>query len=233
MKFAPTLVSSAVLIGTASAASIVQTKSYAFLPDGSQNLSFNKFDTTLGTLTSVTVAVNLNKTGGRFEVDNDSETAGTITLNHNVIGSLSVVSGDVGLIRSNFTQIGASGTLTASNSLVDQAVSATTGDATNTFNATGLGDYVLFTPANSSVSDSGTIASFAQSTYEGTGTYVLRMNANQSVNATGFGGLQQAFTVSNVLGDVTVVYNYDAVPEPTSAAIGGLGLLAILRRRRR
>jgi hypothetical protein len=72
MKFAPTLVSSAVLIGTASAASIVQTKSYAFLPDGSQNLSFNKFDTTLGTLTSVTVAVNLNKTGGRFEVDINS-----------------------------------------------------------------------------------------------------------------------------------------------------------------
>ena len=233
MKFATSLLFLSSFAGIASAATIVQTGSYSFVPDGSQSLTFNKFNTALGTLNSVTVTVVLNKTGGSYAVDNDSATAGTITLNHNVVGSLSVISGGVGLIRNDFSSIGASGTLTAASSLSDQAVAATTGDSASTFNATGLGDYVIFNPADTSTSNSGTVASFAQSSYEGTGSFVLGLGATQSISASGLGGLQQAFTVSSVSGDVTVTYNYTAaVPEPASALLGGLGLLALLRRRR-
>ncbi|GAA5119073.1 choice-of-anchor E domain-containing protein [Luteolibacter yonseiensis] len=227
------LILTAALISAAPAATLIQTKSFAFLPDDSQDLTYNKFDTSLGSLISVSVSVTLNKTGGQFEVDNDSTTAGTITLEHNVIGGLSVVSGDVGLLRDDLTAIGSNGSLTASSVMPAREVFGTSGDDTDTFDATGQSDYVRFNPADASVSDSGTIASFAQSAFEGTGTFVLRANALQSVNVTGLGGLQQAITVANVSGEVTVTYNYMPIPEPASALLGGIGCLLLLRRPRR
>lgn len=211
---------------------MLQTQSFAFLPDGSQDLTFDKFDTTLGTLTSVIVSVTLHKSGGQFEVDNDSTDSGTITLEHNVIGTLSVVSGGVGLLRDDMTMIGAFGTLTATSSMPPQEVLGTTGDDTETFDATGLSDYVRFNPMDASSSDSGTIASSAQSAFEGPETFVLGANALQSVTVTGLGGLQQAITVANVSGNVSVTYHYDAVPEPAAALLGSLGCLLLLRRRR-
>lgn len=223
----------AALAGIGSAATLVQTESFAFVPNGNQTLTFNKFDTSLGTLNSVTVTVVLNKTGGRFEVDNDSENGGTLNLTHSVVGSLTA--SGVALLRDDFSSIGATGTLTASNTLSDQSVSATTGDSTTTFNATGLGDYVLFEPGNASDSDTGSIGSAFISSYAGSGTFTTTVNASQTVDVTGLGGLQQAFTVSSVSGDVTVTYNFTptAVPEPTSALLGGIGFLLLLRRRRR
>jgi hypothetical protein len=172
----------------------------------------------------------LNKTGGSFQIDNDSATAGTIDLTHSVTGSLSST---VSLLNTSLVAIGTSGSLTASSSLTGQSIAATTGDSVSTFNSTGLGDNVVFNPENSSDSDTGTISSFVQAQYEGTGTYTTTVNALQTVGVTGVSGLQQAFTVSSLSGDVVVTYNYTAVvPEPASALLGGLGFLAILRRRR-
>lgn len=214
-------------------ATIVQTQEYGFVPDSSQTLTFAKFDTQGGNriLNSVTVTVVLNKTGGRFEVDNDSATAGTISLTHSVVGSLTATG--VALLREDFSAIGQTGTLTAVNQLTNQSVAATTGDATNTFNATGGADYVLFQPGNSTATSSGTIGSLFLAGYQGTGTFTTTVNGNQSVGVTGLGGLQQAFTVSNVSGTVTVTYDYTSVvPESSSALLGGLGMLLLLRRRR-
>jgi len=166
MKSLNILALAASLTGISSAASIVQTGSYAFVPNGSQTLTFNKFDTTLGTLTSVTVSVTLTKTGGTYEVDNDSATGGTIDLTHSVIGQLS--SPDVSLRKTGagVVFVGQTGSITAVNSLTNQSVSATTGDSTTSFNATGLGDYVFFAPADSSSSDSGTIRAADNADYE-------------------------------------------------------------------
>lgn len=66
-------------------ATLIQTQSYSFVPNGNQVLTFNKFNPALGTLNSITVSVVLNKTGGRFEIDNDSESSGTINLTHSVV----------------------------------------------------------------------------------------------------------------------------------------------------
>jgi len=231
-KLAYPLLLTAALIGAAPAATLLQTQNFAFLPDGSQELTYNKFDTSLGTLTSVSVTVLLTKSGGQFEVDNDSTESGFITLHHNVVGSLSVVSGGVSLVRNDLTSIGASGTLTATSSMSPQEVMGTSGDDIETFDATGLSDYVRFNPMDASATDSGTIAAMAQAAFEGPGTFVLGANALQSVNVTGLGGLQQAITVANVSGEVTVTYHYEPIPEPASALLGGLGFLALLRRRR-
>lgn len=231
MKPFLTLALAGSLAGVASAATITQIQTYAFVPSGNQVLTFDRFDTTLGTLTGVTVSVSLNKTGGRYEVDNDSETAGTIDLSHKVTANLAAsgVSLSTGALTPN---VGVSGSLTATNELTNQAISATTGDDTLAFNNTGAGDYLLFEPGDSTASDSGDIRSGDISTYEGTDTFTMTLNALQSVDVTGLSGLQQSFTVSNISGDVTVVYNYEAIPEPASALLGGLGFIALLRRRR-
>ncbi len=213
-------------------ATIIQVQNFSFVPNGSQTQTFDKFDTSLGTLESITVSVVLNKTGGRFEVDNDSEESGTVDITHSVVGSISASPGTA-LLRGDFTQIGSNGTLNASNNLNGQAVAATTGDDINSFNATGAGDYIIFQPGNSSGSDSGEIGSLFFGGYEGTGTFTTTVNANQISSATGLGGLQQAFTVSNVSGTVTVTYNYTAaVPEASSSLLGAIGTLLLVRRRR-
>lgn len=223
------------LIGISSASTIVQTESFSFVPNGSRTLTFDKFDTTLGSLTSVTVSVDMNKSGGRFEVDNDSDTAGTIDLTHVVIGQLS--SSDVSLRNTagGIHFVGETGTVTASSSLLNQAVGVSSGDSTSAFNATGDADYVIFEPTDVNVGNFGTIRSSDQADYTSLGpsTFDIQFGATQSVNAAGLSGLQQAFTVSNVFGSVTVTYNYiQAVPEPASSLLGGLGLLLALRRRR-
>lgn len=223
------------LAGLSSAATIVQTETFSFVPNDSRALTFDRFDTTLGTLTSVTVSVDITKSGGRFEVDNDSETSGTINLTHAVIGSLS--SSDVSLRKTGggVVSVGQSGSITATSTLSGQSVSATTGDSNSTFNATGNTDYVLFEPTDVNVGDSGTIRSADLSDYEAVGisSYDITFNPLQTVSATGLSGLQQAFTVASVSGSVTVTYNYiAAVPEPGSALLGGIGVLLFFRRRR-
>lgn len=67
-------------------ATMIQTASYAFVPNDSVSFSFDKFDPAMGTLNHVSVTVVLNKTGGSYQVDNDTNNAGTINLTHSVVG---------------------------------------------------------------------------------------------------------------------------------------------------
>ncbi len=219
------------LISVASAQVVItQTENFAFVPSGAQTLNFSTFDSTLGTLNSVTVSVLLNKEGGNLQVDNDSAEGGSIILTHGVVGSLT--STDVSLVDLTGNVIGGSGSLSTSDSFTT-TVGASSGDATNAFNATGAADFVTFNPTDTSVSDSGGI--FFTADYEtiGAGSFALDVNAIQTTNAAGLGGLQQAFTVSNVSGAVTVEYNFTAVPEPSSTLLSGIGLLGLMARRRR
>jgi len=113
------------------------------------------------------------------------------------------------------------------------SVQGTTGDPTNTFNATGDVDYVSFTPGPVGASDSGDINNLFIGLYQGAGTFTDTVTADQIVSATGVSGLQQSFTVSNISGGVVVTYTYTAIPEPASALMGGLDLLGLVVRRRR
>ncbi len=219
------------LTGFSSAATIVQTQNYAFVPTGSVPLTFNKFDTTLGTLTSVTVRVDMTKQRGQLEVDNDSASSGTISLTHQVIGALS---SSVSLVKTGGgSSVGQSGSFTASNTF-SATVGVSSGDNILTFDATLLSDYVKFQPGTSTASDAGVIdpSFISQYAFAGFQTFNITMGATQAVNATGLSALQQAFTNSDIDGKVAVTYNYSAVPEPASALLGGIGCLALLRRRR-
>jgi hypothetical protein len=233
MKALNTIALAASLVGVSSGATLIQTQNYAFVPNGSQTVTFNKFDTSLGTLTGVNVSITLNKSGGSFQVDNDSASAGTIDLTHQVKGSLSTSLGATALLNTGFATIGTNTVLVATSTLSSVSISGTTGDATNAFNATGLGDFVSFNPTPVGASDSGDINNFFIGLYQGAGTFTDTVTADQIVSATGVSGLQQSFTVSNISGAVVVTYTYTAIPEPASALLGGLGLLGLVVRRRR
>ncbi|QJE94270.1 PEP-CTERM sorting domain-containing protein [Luteolibacter luteus] len=212
-----------------------QTENFGFLPNGSQQVTFDKFDDQGGTrvLQSVEVTLEFTKTGGSLAVDNDSASAGTIGLQHTINGSLTVVSGGISLLDLAFNPIGA--TLNATSSLDGLGIGATSGDPTTEFNNTGQSDYYIFAPSNLTVSASGTINSLFNGGYVAAGgnnTFVLNFGALQTTGATGMGGLQQAYVVSDVQGFVTVKYNYDVVPEPSAAMLGLIGTIGLVVRRR-
>lgn len=210
----------------ATADSTFQTLTFDFTPDGSQTLNFPKFDISLGTLTGVTIGFTLTKTGGTLEVDNDSLSGGSITLNHSLAGSLS--SPDVALFNTSFQPIGTLNTVSS----YTQSIGATTGDATNQFDRTFAADYASYSPAVTSSTTSGAVSSLVWSGYEGIGTFAINVNATQGASITGLGGVQLTRTVSQASGDVTVTYDFTPVPEPSTWAmvVGGVGMFAFGRR---
>lgn len=227
----------AFLPGLASA-QLVQTIPFSFVPNGSVDLSFDKFDTLGGTreLESVVISVSYEKTGGNTAVDNDSDLGGAITISHIVTGQLSAVDNEVRMLDSSLQPIAGSGDLRAV-STVSTSVGPTTGDDTSSFNETNLGDYASFSPSPTSVSAFGSVNPLFHSDYTVTGSdsaFVLRFAADQSATSDGVSGLQQVFTVSDVAGFVSVTYNYAAVPEVSSSALlAGLAVMGLTVRRRR
>ncbi|MDB6135243.1 MAG: hypothetical protein JWM59_3486 [Verrucomicrobiales bacterium] len=224
------------LIPDTSKAQITQTIPFDFLPNGSVNLTFDKFDGQGGTrqLLSVLVSVELMKTGGTAAVDNDSNSDGEVILTHTVTGHLAAVGNEVTLLDNSNAPIPSTGGLQAVSSFVT-SVAPTSGDGTGSFDNTGAGDFVTFSPGPTTITSSGTIGSLYNLQYTASPddtAFDLQFSAQQSASYTGVSGLQQLFTVSRVSGAVTVAYNYILVPEASSAALCGMAFLGMNRRRR-
>jgi len=215
---------------------LTQTEDFGFMPNGSQQVRFEKFDDLADTrvLRSVEITLEYTKIGGSLAVDNDSAMPGTIDLQHTVNGGLSVVSGGISLLDFSFNPIGAS--LNAATSLHGVKIAASSGDSISEYNNTGLSDYFIFNPTNLTVSATGTVNSIFTSSYIAVGTadnFILNFGAFQTMGATGLGGLQQAYVMSEVQGFVTVTYHYDVAPEPSSILLGLAGAIGVGIRRRR
>lgn len=203
----------------------LQTQSFNFTPNGSVDLVFNKVDIDLADVTEIKVTIELSKIGGSLAVDNDSASTGTVTFTHTLSGALS--SSDVNLLNTSFST--AYTTLNAVSS-TQQEIGVTSGDPTNQFNVTAFSDYYQFNPTDVNLSSGASINQLFWGGYLGeSGTYTLVFNANQLVNASGLGGLQQAFTVSQAVGSVTV----EVIPEPTTGALLAVGMAALVYRSRR
>lgn len=215
----------------ASAATITQTQTFSFVPDGSTPLFFNQYNGNLSDLVSVHVSVVFNKTGGQIQVDNDSNESGAISVSQGATGNLN--STDVALLKAgDVVNVGASLSATDGTS---SSLQGTTGDPTDEFNVTNNVDYFQWTAGNASDNDAGFINSglwtAGATGYIGNGTYAINLSATQYANASGLGGLATATSPSTVSGSVTVVY--EAIPEPASLILMGLGSVAVLGRRRR
>lgn len=226
MKIIHTLLIITAAGGVASAATTVQTRTITpFTAGGTESVTFNQFDTLAGTriLNSVTLGFSFDKLGGSYAVDNDSVDSGTIIFTHELRGRLS--SADV--------NVGTTGTFLSATSQFQSFVGADNGDPQDQFNVGGP-DYVNYDPTD--ILGTGHNAAIAQSSwaaYTGTGTFAITFEATQMFGVSGVGGLQSQTIASTVAPDMTVTYNYtNVVPEPSSALLGALGSLALLRRRR-
>ena len=213
-----------VLAAGSADAQLSQTQSFDFVPNGNQVMTFNKVNLNLVDVTGIIVTIELNKTGGSLAVDNDSANSGTLTFTHTLDGALTSSNS---LIDAGFSTTWTNLDVVSST---NQAVGATSGDPTDQFNVTAFSDYFQFIPADGSNSVSTSLNSAIWGQYLGaSGTYTMTFDANQLANISGFGGLQQAFTVSEASGTVTV----QVVPEPSSIALLlGAGGAALMFRRR-
>lgn len=212
------------LAGVCSAASIVQTQAFSFVPDGTAALTFNQFDTSLGSLTSITITTNVTKTGGSLFVDNESATPASGSISQSVTINLTSA---VSLVDTAFTPIG---TGVAATSSYAASVGADDGDGPGVQSTGPDYDGTSFGPTSTSQTKNVFAGAFGG--YQGVGTYVIDAGGVQGFNTSAIGGAAVAIDPATVSGDVTITYTYDAVPEPTSALLGGIGCLALLRRRR-
>jgi hypothetical protein len=209
--------------GIASAATIVQVETYAFVPAGSQTLVFDKFDTLGGTRTllSVTIEHTMTKKGGSLFVDNDSSVGGTGTIAQ----TTTIILSGRPMIDDNGDDL-SSKSLTATTTYA-ATVGADDGDGAG-YQASGVdADGITF--ADSTVTSSGEVGSAYLSSYTGTNTFTLTASGTQGVDVSSISGVAGSFSPASTEGFVTITYTY--VPEPDTTLLGGIGVLLLIRRR--
>ena len=218
---------SGALASAGTAATIVQSGNFSYVPDGSQTLNFNQFDSNLGTLIGITITTNLVKSGGSLFVDNDALTPASGVVSQTV--RIDLTSANT-LLDSSFQTIGDN---IAASSFYSASVTADDGDGAG-YQAGGTdNDGTFFSNVNAS--DTGNVHSLFFSQYTGNGTYSITVTGIQSISTSAVSGASGSFDPALASGDVTVTYTYSPVvpvPEPSASLLGGIGVLCLLRRRR-
>jgi MYXO-CTERM domain-containing protein len=226
MKFIAPLLIGATLVTGATAATVVQDVTHNVTSTGT-SYAFSKFDQRLGTLNSVTFTIVSSDDSGSFNVTNNAATAATVK---SPIDRL--------LVYDNLT----SGTDVSYNgSYLGFTTSPSTSGAGNTLAAGQSRTYTLV--GNSLIG--GTAQGFdltpvLDSYQDSDGSGTVSFTAENAPSATVTGG---NFSLDSSLwaNSTTLRMTYDytvaptpppAVPEPSVAMLGGLGALALLRRRR-
>jgi hypothetical protein len=180
------------------------------------SVTLPKFNPALGTLTKVTLTLDGQTSGSTLEFDNEAGVGGTVGL-----------------------QVGTTITATSAflSALVATPAQSTSGSVIG--DDDGAPDFVgadalVLTGGSGSDSDFNSSTSapvLASVTGPGTINVDLSNSIFTSTNTSGIFG-PSIPTAGNFSGTVTVEYEYNLVPEPSSALLGGLGLLALMRRRR-
>jgi hypothetical protein len=189
------------------------------------SLSLPKFDTSLGTLDSVTVNVDFARVSGTFSVAATTATAATV--NDDPAPAVRVTIQQASSNSLGFTQIGP----TSYGFSVSQALPFTVaGNSSQVFDV--IQNDVI---TNSSQSiGSGSFASYASP--GGSGTILFEVRNNPLINISGGTFELNAATVSlETVMTVTYAYTPVPVPEPSTWAMAaaGAGLVGLIRWRRR
>ena len=198
--------------GAASADLVTYTQADTITVDSSgADFSFNKFNTSEGTLTGITLTVSGHDTGS-FTVTN----TGTKTMKVNsATDSLTVIdNAEPGVPPPSYNT--ATFTLGQSPSVPYNVAAG----ASPTFTLTGTNNFTPYTD---------TFASSRFDSYMGLGTVSFNVANNASVNTSGSAG---SFDMGNVLADttLTLIYTYNnltAVPEAGQVAASALVLFAL------
>jgi hypothetical protein len=215
MKAVPTLLLAAA--GLVPALGYSATISYnvsTALPSGApSNVSLTHFDTTLGTLTGITVTLGVNITDTHVQFDNDADTVQTGTAGlRNIVDSFTSSAG------------GLSSAAVATDLGINQTASLTLGANYNDLAGVanfqvGEQDYASWDPALISASSTTVIAAsnFADWSAADIGLS-LRTSYFTSASISGNNGYGLINTPNGVFA-ANVTYTYTAIPEPSTYAL--------------
>jgi len=216
MKYTTPLLLTLASLQIASAASYTNYSSIAVAGASYSGYNVAQFDTSLGTLTGVQVTVPISELQGSVLVTNP--TVSTVSVNN---------------FDSTYYVYGSSGSLGYTGQVVGIGFTgvATSPDwNTTTIAGSGSQPFTIVAGQVYPVS-SETITSTYFSAYQGSGHVTFEIKNNFSVTTTG-----ASYTVdtsaAGANSQVAVTYTYTAVPEPSAALLGALGLLGLVRRRR-
>lgn len=212
---------------------IIQTQGFMGNPNFVQQLEFDRFNPSKGTLNSIEVRVDLIIDGGSLSVDNDGLLPANLDVELGATAALS--SAGVRLLDSGFMPI-LSGTNAVGVSTGSSFILAPENGDGATFDPTGP-DGATHLGGIASAFDSAFVNPSFFTDYMGTTMYDMQVAVNQLLDFGGQGGLSGQFDPVNTEVMVTVTYDFSQqVPEPatlTSAALGLLGLAGFARKSRR
>ncbi len=176
--------------------------------------NFNKFDQSLGTLTGVNFTIVSSIDSGSFIVENNADAIATV---RNPFDSLTVIdnqSSGADFFGNNVTLLTSPGTSGAGNSLA--ASSSRTYTITNS--------PIL---AANVVTDIGSEFWSSYSSVNGSGLVSFKafIAPNATVSGGNFSLISDGMSANTVL---RLTYTYDAVPEPSTYVLFGLGGLALV-----
>ncbi len=191
--------------------------------DFNKSWTFDKFDDNGGVfeLEWVRMTIHTQITYGWFIVDNDALLPANVTINYNVMTSLT--SPDLTIAPFN-VNIGGTENL---------ALAANIGDVPGVIDGTPP-DGAIVTPDSSMYTNTlffdKNDPDMAQ--FIGTGLINTLFTSTRTFNITGASGIEGAYTVMIANAGVEVIYDYNVIPEPATLAILGLGGLMIRRRKK-
>lgn len=224
----------ALAAGSAHADTIMQTQNFGpTTPNFNTGLTFNKFDATLGTLTSIKVKVQLDVSGGFLKLDNDG--VGPASGSADLGALATIASMDVPLIDNALQPVIGPGVSVVTSSPF--AVQGNDGDSTTTFDD-GTVDNFSMIGNNGSDMGMGFISGLFFNSYIDAipdmtlATFGINVNVSQVFDYGSLGGIQFQGGPVAASGNVMVIYDYRPVPAPGAAGLAALGGALLVRRRR-
>ncbi|MFH0731270.1 MAG: choice-of-anchor E domain-containing protein [Pseudomonadota bacterium] len=223
------LVLSAATAVRADLITLSQTQAFSGTPNFKSSLLYSKFDSTLGTLTSVGYTMEINITGGDGRVDNDGEETGTATLKIGAEGRLTeTVNGPALYPVLNPVVAVTEKTL---------MLTANNADSSGTYDWDDGTDNGLLQGTDQSASQFVSIDPNLIAGYIGSGeAFTIFADVDTSFQISGLSGLAGSFTPVTTSGVVTLDYTYEtptAVPLPASIWLFGTTVCAAIGMRRK
>ncbi len=195
------------------------------IPNFDQSLTFQQFHGNLADLVSVHVQLDMSISGGLLIVDNDAPLPAHVHVELGAHGSLSSI--DVALLDIAFQPV--TGTVNLSTGETFD-LAPNVGDGPNDFDPSPP-DGATHIGGVDSDSGAGFINPVFFAGYVGAGTFNILAHTTQLLDYGGVSGVELAYVPVTAEGSVTVTYTY--VPEPASACLLGIALLAARKRRNR